>query len=166
MYPITYGISASTVSSPSSKQANRFRVQFYDEDQKQIAKELSNMIFGLQLPRLFNPARHDENADWVMYSVDGCAIDDEDLGIKTFQVLSENDIGNKAMRDLYELGCEEPFTMSVQYLDDSDQVIEVLTFQDTTLDSLQPSLLNLAENGPAAMAITFIFEIIIHSFRK
>lgn len=163
---------ALSIASSYSKQIGDFRVLFYDEYKAQIAKELSKLIFAVEPPMLYNPTKHDENVDWIMYTVDGCNVDveieDADAGLSPRQIVFsfENDQTNAAMIDLYALSAEAPFTVSLQYLNTAGDPCEVLTFQDVTFACLISNPVNSSDNGPCTTEAAINFTTIIHSLRK
>jgi hypothetical protein len=147
------------------KSLNQFRILFYD-DGAPIALALSAQAFTVVMPILHSPVLHDENNDWIMYSVEGYALPGEDLLDQSITAVFINDSSNEMIQALYKLSSLESFTMSVQYLGTSGDVLESYTFEESTLSYLIPPTSDYGSAAPNTTQVMLSFESIIHSIRK
>lgn len=159
--PNILGINGIGSSSQILKQVNRFQIIFYDENKQQIAKDLSlHVTEFIGRPVCANAELIDENADWYIYEMN--------LGIPPFtaNIITHDDMGNKAAIDLYELAATENFTISLQILDNSDTMIESFTLTEANVIEIEMNDLDASDFAVALKNITVTYENAVHSIKK
>lgn len=144
------------------KRLNRFRVVFYDEDNKPIAKELSKQILSVHdLPTILEATLIDENDDWLIYELNV-----GDMAPFMVRAVIADDQTNKAVRDLYDMMDNTNMTMSIQVLDGNDEMIETITLTEVDVVETELKDLDYAESGNQARLVTFTYYNAVNNLKK